>query len=78
MNNTALLNQDNTFDLPAYLLGEIYGPMQVDGERIQWSMEESISLASDLKEHYDIDADPEEINELMLEFDQQDAEAAGI
>ena len=33
-----------------------------------------ISLADDLKQHDGIDADPQEIFELMMEFDRQDAE----
>ena len=78
MNNTELQRQDDAFDLPAYLLGEIYGPMQVDGEHIEWNLEESRKLAADLKNHYNIDADPEEINAIMLEFDRQDTEDAGL
>ena len=74
MMNPELLNLDGTFDLPAFLLGEIYGPMQVDGEHIQWSLADAINLADDLKRHDGIDADPQEINELMMEFDAQDNE----
>ena len=62
----------DTFDLAAYLMGEIYGPMQEDGEHIQWSMQDSLDLAADLKEQYGIDSDAEEIYELMMEFDAQD------
>ena len=72
MINPELLNLDGTFDLPAFLLGEVYGPMQVDGQHIQWSMEEAILLADDLKRHDGIDADPREIYEIMMEFDAQD------
>jgi DNA-binding NarL/FixJ family response regulator len=35
---------------------------------------DAISLADDLKQHDGIDADPQEIFELMMEFDRQDAE----
>ena len=74
MMNPELLNLDGTFDLPAFLLGEVYGPMQVDGQHIQWSMEDAISLADDLKREDGIDADPQEIYEIMMEFDGQDNE----
>ena len=74
MMNPELLNLDGTFDLPAFLLGEVYGPMQVDGQHIQWSMEDAISLADDLKREDGIDADPQEIYEIMMEFDAQDNE----
>ena len=76
MINPELLNLDGTFDLPAFLLGEIYGPMQVDGEHISWTMADSISLSEYLKHHDDIDADPQEIYEIMMEFDAQDTEDA--
>jgi hypothetical protein len=72
MINPELLNLDGTFDLPAFLLGEVYGPMQVDGQHIQWTMEDAILLADDLKRHDGIDADPREIYEIMMEFDAQD------
>jgi len=72
MINPKLLNLDGTFDLPAFLLGEVYGPMQVDGQHIQWTMEEAILLADDLKRHDGIDADPREIYEIMMAFDAQD------
>lgn len=72
MMNPELLNLDGTFDLPAFLLGEVYGPMQVDGQHIQWTMEDAISLADDLKRENGIDADPQEIYEIMMEFDAQD------
>ena len=74
MMNPELLNLDGTFDLPAFLLGEVYGPMQVDGQHIQWTMEDAISLADDLKREDGIDADPQEIYEIMMEFDGQDNE----
>ena len=74
MINPALLNLDGSFDLPAFLLGEVYGPIQVDGRHIDWSMERSVSLANDLKRYDSIDADPKEIYEIMMEFDAQDNE----
>ena len=74
MINPALLNLDGSFDLPAFLLGEVYGPIQVDGRHIDWSMERSVSLANDLKRYDGIDADPKEIYEIMMEFDAQDNE----
>ena len=74
MMNPELLNLDGTFDLPAFLLGEVYGPMQVDGQHIEWTMEDAISLADDLKREDGIDADPQEIYEIMMEFDAQDNE----
>ena len=74
MMNPELLNLDGTFDLPAFLLGEVYGPMQVDGQHIQWTMEDAITLADDLKREDGIDADPQEIYEIMMEFDGQDNE----
>lgn len=74
MLNPELLNLDGTFDLPAFLLGEIYGPMQVDGQHIEWTMADAISLADDLKREDGIDSDPQEIYEIMMEFDAQDNE----
>ena len=74
MINPELLNLDGSFDLPAFLLGEVYGPMQVDGEHIQWSLADAITLADDLKRHDVIDADAQEIYEIMMEFDRQDNE----
>ena len=78
MINPELLNLDGTFDLPAFLLGEVYGPMQVDGQHIQWTMEDAILLADDLKRHDGIDADPREIYEIMMEFDAQDNDDAQL
>ena len=78
MINPELLNLDGSFDLPAYLLGEVYGPIQVDGRHIDWSMERSVSLANDLKRYDGIDADPQEIYEIMMEFDAQDNDDAQL
>ena len=74
MINPKLLNLDGTFDLPAFLLGEVYGPIQVDGQHIRWSQADSLSLADDLLREDGIVADPQEIYDIMLEFDRQDAE----
>ena len=74
MINPELLNLDGSLDLPAFLLGEVYGPIQVDGKHIQWSLADAINLADDLKKHDGIDADPQEIFEIMMEFDAQDNE----
>ena len=74
MKNTTLSNQNTAFDLPGFLLGEVYGPMKQEGERLQWSMADAINLAEDLKRHDGIDADPQEIYDIMMEFDRQDAE----
>ena len=78
MINPELLNLDGSFDLPAFLLGEVYGPIQVDGRHIDWSMERSVSLANDLKRYDGIDADPQEIYEIMMEFDAQDNDDAQL
>lgn len=74
MMNPGLLNLDGSFDLPAFLLGEIYGPMQVDGQHIVWTMADATSLAEDLLREDGIVADPQEIYEIMMEFDAQDNE----
>ena len=73
MKNT-LLNREEAFDLPAFLLGEVYGPMQVDGEHIRWTMADAIALADDLEREDGITADPQEIYEIMMAFDAQDNE----
>lgn len=72
---TAILGEASAeaFDLPAYLLGEIYGPMS-DEERQNWSMDDSVALAEDLNKEFGISVDPTEINSLILEFRQQDME----
>lgn len=78
MINPVLLNLDGSFDLPAFLLGEIYGPMQVEGQHIDWSLADSLSLADDLKREDGIDVDPQEIYEIMMEFDAQDNDDAQL
>ena len=74
MKNSLLSSQNDAFDLPGFLLGEVYGPIQQDGQRLQWTLADSVSLAEDLKRHDGIDADPQEIYDIMMEFDRQDAE----
>ena len=74
MKNTLLSNQD-AFDLPAFLLGEIYGPQYEEGKRLNWTLQDAVALAQDMKRYDGIDADPEEIYEIMMAFDAQDAEA---
>ena len=65
----------DAFDLPAFLLGEIYGQQQEEGQRLRWTLADAIALAEDMKRYDGIDADPQEIYEIMMEFDAQDAEA---
>ena len=76
MKNSLLSSRNDAFDLPGFLLGEVYGPIQQDGQRLQWTLADSVSLAEDLKRHDGIDADPQEIYDIMMEFDRQDAESA--
>lgn len=78
MNTTTLSNDNDTFDLPGFLLGEVYGPMQQEGARLQWTLADAVNLAEDLKRHDGIDADPQEIYDIMMEFDRQDAESATL
>lgn len=68
-----LPNQD--FDLPAFLLGEIYCHEHEEGRRLHWALADAIALAEDIKRYDGIDADPQEIYEIMMEFDAQDADA---
>ena len=60
------------FDLPAFLLGEVYLHMDEDVCG-RWNLVEAGALAHDLLLD-GIDADTEEIYELIAEFIQQDAE----
>ena len=66
--------QKDAFDLPAFLLGEVYSPMQAEGQRLRWTLADAISLAEDMKRYDGIDADPQEIFEIMMGFDAEDAE----
>ena len=59
------------FDLPAFLLSEIYAGM--DKKDVQsWSREEAANLAHDLNEHDGIACDPDEIYEIISEFILED------
>ena len=60
------------FDLPAHLLGNIY-PQMDETDCANWNRIEAEALAHDLLLD-GIDADTEEIYELIAEFIQQDAE----
>ena len=60
------------FDLPAFLLGEIYPHMDADA-CAGWNLIEAEALAHDLLLD-GIDADTEEIYELIAEVIQQDAD----
>ena len=69
-------HSENTFDLPAFLLGKVYGPAHQEGQRLQWALADAINLAEDMKRFDGIEANPQEIFEIMMEFDRQDAEEA--
>ena len=60
------------FDLPSYLLGDIYSQMDED-DCAAWNITEAEALAHDLLLD-GIDADAGEIYEIIAEFIQQDAE----
>ena len=60
------------FDLPVHLLGNIY-PQMVKTDCANWNRTEAEALAHDLLLD-GIDADTEEIYELIAEFIAQDAE----
>ena len=63
---------EGEFDLPAFLLGEIYPQMDED-EKEKWNLIEAECLAHDLLLD-GVDADPDEVYELIAEFIEQDAE----
>ncbi len=60
------------FDLPAFLLGKLY-PHMDEGDCANWNRIEAEAMAHDLLLD-GIDADAEEIYELIAEFIAQDAE----
>ena len=62
------------FDLPAYLLAHVYDDARDEetGE-LNFTLEDATALADDLKRGEGIDADPQEIFEIMMEFAAQDA-----
>ena len=62
------------FDLPGFLLGELYNHFN-DDMKSEWCLEEAKLLSEDL--HKDgIEADANEIFEIISEFIAQDAEEA--
>lgn len=74
MNTTNLSNQN--FDLPAFLLGEIYGNMDAD-DIAGWCLSAAEDIAHDLLLD-GIKADTQEIYEIIAEFISQDAEEAQL
>ena len=70
--NTLKSRAEEEYDLPAYLLGNTYPQMDED-EKEKWNLIEAECLAHDLLLE-GIDADPDEIYELIAEFIEQDAE----
>ncbi len=62
----------DAFDLPGFLLGEVYGNMN-DGDIAHWCIDDAADVAHDLALE-GIDADPQEIYETIAEFIAQDAE----
>ena len=63
---------EDEFDLPAFLLGEIYPNMDAE-ECAAWSIADARDLSHDLQKD-GIEADAEEIYETIAEFIAQDAE----
>ena len=69
---TQLSNQHGpAFDLPGYLLGEIYNQMDAEDQQL-WNREEAEALAADLKRD-GIEASAEEVFEIISAFIAQDA-----
>lgn len=64
--------QQNAFDLPAFLLGEVYGNMN-NVDIAHWCIDAAADVAHDLALE-GIDADPQEIYETIAEFIAQDTE----
>lgn len=63
---------EEPFDLPAFLLGEVYGSMSAE-DISAWSAEEAEAIAHDLSLR-GIEADATEIYEIVAEFIAQDAD----
>ena len=63
---------DEKFDLPAFLLGKLY-PHMGEEDCVSWNYTEAEALAHDLLLD-GIDADADEIYEIIAEFIAQDAE----
>ena len=72
MNNNTLSNQG--FDLPSFLLGEVYGNMD-DEDIANWCIDDADDVAHDLRLD-GIEADTMDIYEIIAEFIAQDAEEA--
>ena len=66
---------DTEFDLPSFLLDEIY-PQMDENECAGWNIVDAMLLAQDLLRD-GFDADAQEIYEILAEFIQQDAEEPG-
>ncbi len=64
--------QRDTFDLPSFLLGEVYGNMD-DEDIAHWCIGDADDVAHDLALD-GIEADAQEIYETIAEFITQDAE----
>ena len=64
-----MMNSD--FDLPAFLLGKLYDNMDWDNG---WTLSDAFALAEDIRRYDGIDCDPQEIYEIMREFQEQDAD----
>ena len=58
------------FDLPAFLLGEIYNQMNAEDRKL-WNRDEAEALAANLKRD-GIEADTEEVYEIISAFIAQD------
>ena len=63
------MNSD--FDLPAFLLGKLYDNMDWDNG---WTVADAFALAEDIRRYDGLDCDPQEIYEIMREFQEQDAD----
>jgi hypothetical protein len=68
---TVIIDED-AFDLPAFLLGEIY-PHMNETEKESWCRKDAEDLVHDL-EPEGIEADVDEVYEIIAEFIRQDAE----
>ena len=69
---TPTLRVDDGFDLPAFLLGEIY-PHMDEEDKDDWNPSMARALAGDLRRHDGIEADCQDIYEIIAEFIRQDA-----
>ena len=67
-----IIIDEDAFDLPAYLLDEIY-PQMDDDDKKHWCLQDADEIAYDLARD-GIGADADEIYEIIAEFIAQDAE----